>query len=408
MAPLLKILVQWLPSLPSLSKSPACGQPTDLRPNFEPVYEQQQPIDPVRAQQDRYQPFLATPSNTLSAVAPDKNRVGIFGLQGNNLTLKWWDGSQWLPSGGGLDILGNGLATPPVATSWGQDHLAIFGLDDHNVIKQQYWNGQEWKPSVSSFDNLGGGCDGQTSIAVTSWGEGRLDIFCRGPEGDLLHQYYDGSSWQPSVGSLESLGGFLHSGPSAVSWGPNRLDIFALNADRAVVHLYWDGYQWSNWETFGFGPAFRADSLTVTSWGENDLDVFALDDSNALHQLYWDGYSWKGWSLLSDVNVPLSGKVSVTSWSPNRIDIVALSKNSGHYLYKFWEGQSWQPSWDTWYDKVSSGSFKSNPAVGSWGENRLDIFGESADGDLLHQTWTGYGWYPGPAEWETLAKAESA
>lgn len=175
-----------------------------------------------------------------------------------------------------------------------------------------------------------------------------------------------------------------------------------------LATVYWDGYQWSQWETFGFGPALRADSLTVTSWGENHLDVFALDDSGTLRQLLWDGYSWRGWTLLSNVNLPLTGRVGVTSWSPNRLDIVARSENSGHYLYKFWDGSGWQPSYDTWYDKVSSGSFSSDPAVSSWGENRLDIFGENADGELLHQTWTGDGWYPGPTAWETLAEADNA
>ncbi|KAL8937474.1 MAG: hypothetical protein Q9216_004402 [Gyalolechia sp. 2 TL-2023] len=422
MAPLLKILVQWLPSFPTIAKTPGCGQSSDIQPGFDRTFQQQRPIDTVRNGHGSFHPTTTT-SSRLSAVSWGKDHLNVFGLQGNNVTHKFWDGYQWNPSGQGLELLGNGLAKPPVAVTWGPDHLAIFGLDDHSTIKHQHFEAGNWQPDVSELGNLGGGCDGQSNVAASTWGQGRLDVFCRGPDGDLLHQFWDGTSWRPSLGSLESLGGSISSSPSVISWGENRLDIFAINADHALVHrtssnsqfslnqeltglfatVYWDGYQYSLWETFEPSPEFQADSLTVASWEPNHLDVFALDKSNGLWHLFWDGATWSGWGRLSDPSVPLSGRVGVTSWASNRLDIVALSKDTGHYLYKFYNGESWQPSWDTWYDKGSPSSFASNPAVVSWGENRLDIFGESDDGALLHQAWTGNDWHPSATEWEYLA-----
>ncbi|KAL8993688.1 MAG: hypothetical protein Q9188_007264 [Gyalolechia gomerana] len=407
MAPLLKVLVQWLPSLPSVSRSPNCAQSTDIQPGIERTNQQQQPIGSGRIGHGNVHP-MTTASSRLSAVSWAKDQLNVFGLQGNNLTNKWWDGNQWNPSGLGLELLGNGLATPPVAVTWGVDRLDVFGLDNHNVIKHQFYDGDNWRPDVAQFENLGGGCDGQSNVAASTWGQDRLDVFCRGPDGDLLHQYYDGTAWQPSAGSLESLGGSISSGPSVVSWGQNRLDIFAVNADHALVHLYWDGHSWSEWETFGFGTALRDNSLSVSSWGENHLNVFAVDDHDTLRQLHWDGYQWAGWTLLSNESLPLSGKVGVTSWSPGRIDIVALSKDTGNYWYKYYDGMAWRPDAVTWYDKGSPSSFASNPEVVSWGENRLDIFGESADGELLHQAWTGYDWYPSATDWEYLGIDEAA
>ncbi|KAL8938926.1 MAG: hypothetical protein Q9211_002977 [Gyalolechia sp. 1 TL-2023] len=408
MAPLLKILVQWLPNLPSTSRLRGYGQPTEIQPGFEETIRQQQLIGSVQTGHGSFHP-MTTASSRLSAVSWGKDHLNVFGLQGNNLTHKFWDGYTWNPSGQDLEKLGNGLTKPPVVVTWGANRLDVFGLDDHNVIKHQFYDGGgDWRPEVAQFENLGGGCDGQSNVAASTWGQDRLDVFCRGPDGDLLHQYYDATSWQPSAGSLESLGGSISSGPSVVSWGPNRLDIFALNADHALVHLYWDGYSWSEWESFGFGPALHDNSLSVSSWGENHLNIFAVDENDALRQLAWDGTQWAGWTLLSDEKFPLSGKVGVTSWSPGRIDIIALSKDTGHYLYKFYDGTSWRPEAVAWYAKGSPSSFGSNPAVVSWGENRLDIFGESVDGQLLHQAWTGYDWYPSASDWESLAGEKAA
>ena len=221
----------------------------------------------------------------------------------------------------------------------------------------------------------------------------------------MLHQYYDGSHWQPSAGSLESLGGSLSTGPSVVSWGKNRLDIFALNDDDDIVHLYWDGSQWSKWATFSSELSFRH-PLTVTSWGENRLDVFAVELDNSLWHLYWDGSQWSiPFEHLGTYKDPLVGSVGVTSHSKDHFDIVGLSIRDlgSHYFHKYYDSYSWQPSVSGWFDKGTTKPFKSNPSVVSWGENRFDIFGETFDGEWLHQAWTGYDWYPGSTEWEMLA-----
>lgn len=401
MAPLLKILVQWLPSLPSTVRSSSRAEPTIISHILDETIQQQQPIGLSRTHQDKI-PIVGTSiSEQLSSISWGKDRLDIFGLYGNNLTHKYWDGSNWYPTDFKLETLGNGLATPPVAVTWGVDRLDVFGLDDHNVIKHQYWDGKGWRPNVAEFENLGGQCDPNADIAVSTWGQDRLDVFCRGPDGDLLHQYYDGSQWQPSAGSLESLGGSLKSGPSVVSWGTNRLDVFAVNEHGSVMHLYWDGSQWSEWEVF-ISPVLNYNiPLTVTSWGKNRLDVYAVELEKSLWHIYWDGSKWADWEQLDGERNALSGSVAATSWSANRLDIVARRREDGHYLYKYYDGHAWQPDVLGWYDKTPGHEFLAEPSVVSWGENRLDIFGESDDG-WLHQAWVGSLWYPGSTDWETL------
>ena len=399
MAPLLRILVQVLPNLPSTPHSPS--PTTDLQLNLNEA-KLQRPIVSTGAGHEESH-LMQHDAKTISVVSRIKNRLDVFGLAENNLTHKFWDGYQWKPAGLDFEILGNGLATPPSAVTWGGDRLDIFGLDDHAVIKHQFWDGTAWLPKDSEFENLGAGCSGEFPITVTTWGQDRLDVFCHGPNEDLRHQYYDGSQWQPSVGSTETLGGVILSAPKAVSWGKNRLDIFAVGHFGLLIHLYWDGSQWSQWEDLGGVPDLDPNSLTVSTWGENRLDIWGTDEISGLWHKYWDGSQWSEWENLGVTNS--ADSVSVASWGPNRLDIVARN-DIGQYLYKFYDGSAWQPDAAGWYNKGPFGGeetrFASSPSVVSWGENRLDVFGESHEGALLHQAWTGYDWYPASTEWENL------
>ena len=394
MAPIINILIRLLPSL---SGTPASRTHTTHEPSLVNNAHQHSIIQ--KANNRHHVPDIhskASPLSTLSSISWGASRMDVFGLTANNLTHKYWDGSQWGPSVSDLETLGNGLASPPKAITWGANRMDVFGLDDHNVIKHQYWDGTAWRPDAASLENLGGACDPKYPLSASTWGEGRLDVFCTGPEGDLLHQYYDGSQWQPSTGSLESLKGELISGPSVVSWGSGRLDIFAVVDEGYVAHLYWDGSQWVGWETFSGGPQFY-DTLTVTSWGENRLDVYGVAIDKSLYHKYWDGSQWSEWENLGG---SLQGTVGATSWSADRIDIVGFGTDYT-YFYKYYDGSSWQPSVKGWYPK--GGSFTSSPSVVSWGVNRLDIFGVGgADEALNHQTWYGSGWYPSSTGWETL------
>lgn len=347
--------------------------------------------------------------NDISTIAWGEHRLDVFALAENNLTHKYWDGYQWGPPGVELETLGNGLATPPVAVTWGADRLDVFGLDDHNVVKHQYWDGAAWQPSTHAFENLGGGCDPAHAIAANTWGVNRLDIFCTGPAGDLLHQYYDGSQWQPEAGSLESLGGSLSSGPSVVSWGEGRLDVFGVHKSGGAAHRYWDGSQWSEWEVFpleidavlSFRPTLP---LQVTTWGENRLDVYGFTDSldALLYHRYWDGYQWSAWGFLGVV--PSLDGFAATSWEVGRHDIVV--KGAGRFYHKHFNGEAWRPDVLGWDEKSPDSAFLSNPSLVSWGKNRLDIFGVDDGYELLHQAWVGVSWFPSSTGWETLGEIQ--
>ena len=405
MAPVFSIIIKLLPTLSSSTKLQSHVEPIHRQPSQHHVdHRQQQPIAiPYYSHSNLH--ATKHDQSTVSAISWGPNRLDVFSLEENNVTHKYWDGSQWNPSSVGLEILGNGLATPPVAVTWGIDRMDVFGLDDHNTIKHQYYDGNKWQLDVHELENLAGACDGKGSVVANTWGPDRLDLFCTSKEGELLHQYYDGSDWRPTVGSLETLQGSLAGPPSVVSWGENRLDVFGVTTSGEVTHLYWDGHQWNGWEMFTFvdHPFQKDAALSVTSWGENRLDIYGIGEDSTLYHKYWDGYQWAAWESLGSMKGLES--VAATSWSAHRIDIVV--KANGQFYYKFYNGEAWMPEAHDFYPKSPSVSFSSNLSVVSWGENRLDIFGVTDDGKLVHQAWTGDSWYPGSTEWEELASGSA-
>ena len=82
----------------------------------------------------------------------------------------------------------------------------------------------------------------------------------------LGHKWFDGkwSNW-------ENLGGELTSGPTVSSWSEGRLDVFAKGTDNALHHKWFDG-KWSNWENLG--GELTSDPAAV-SWSNKRIDVFA-------------------------------------------------------------------------------------------------------------------------------------
>ncbi|RYZ44246.1 MAG: hypothetical protein EOO71_00190 [Myxococcaceae bacterium] len=223
------------------------------------------------------------------------------------------------------------------------------------------------------WESLGGGLN--SGPAAASWGANRLDVFVRGLDSQMHHQYWAGAGW--SGWGLHT--GVITSDPAAASWGNNRIDVFARGADNSMLHKAWDGVGWSPWYsqggTFNSGPA-------VASWGANRLDVFGQGADNQLYHQAWTGSGWTSWNLIPGV---VTSDPAAVSWGPNRIDLFARGTDNT-MLHKAWDGAGWSP----WYSL--GGTFTSAPAAVSRGVNRLEVFGRGADNSLWVNAWTGSSW----------------
>ena len=416
MAPVFKTIFNLLLIFPVTSKTLADSVPTQDQSCSRQVDDHhQQPVGIDFANPCKAHTNADEAAALISTVSWGTNRIDVFGLAGKTLVHNYWNGDRWWPPDTGLEYLGEGLNTPPVVATWGPDRLDVFGLDEDQVIKHQYWDGEFWQPRHTRFEDLGRECASKIrspSISAVSWGPGRLDIFCQGYNGHLLHQFYDGSQWHPAADSMEDLGGRIRGEPTAISRGKDRLDVLGINYAGQPVHLYWDGSQWSQWQTIPIKAELdEVIGLTLTSWAENRLDAYAAVSPNTFHN-YWNGSQWASWEILSST-FGVDG-LAATSSSVNRMEIAVKGPGGitgqNILLFKFFDGEAWKPGtkpdpyWPDWYSHYPDvqhdpgSALLSDPSMVSWGADRLDIFYLNQRLELVHQAWIDDQWFPGQSK----------
>lgn len=236
---------------------------------------------------------------------------------------------------------------------------------------------------TSDWERLGGSLT--SSPAATSWGPNRLDVFARGRDLALYHEWWDGSSWH----YWERLGGTLSSDPAVVSWGPNRIDVFARGQDIALYHMWWDGTTWHYWERLG---GTLASNPSASTWGPGRLDLYAAGQDTALYHMWTadSGATWNYWTRLGGT---LTTDPAAASWGNNELDVFAAGQDRALYHKKSTDGGF---TWSAW-DRLG-GTLSSSPAVSTWGSTRLDCFALGQDKAMYHQ-WstdgtTFNGWQP--------------
>ncbi|KAL8714960.1 MAG: hypothetical protein Q9225_006476 [Loekoesia sp. 1 TL-2023] len=218
------------------------------------------------------------------AVKQSKDRFDVLmvGLAGA-LYHKVFDGGFKPTAEGQWKDLGGKWFAALSAVSKGTATTSIYGLGIDNAIWEAKWNDQ---PS-NKFTNLGGTML-EPPVAV-SWDEGRVDLFGRGTDAQLWHRWFDGKAWHPAKDWERLRDGYLIAQPKAVSWRKNRLDVFGVFSDRSLVHCYYDGKSWNGWTKLG-GVCLQIDA--VVSRTVNRIDVFYRGVDNVSYHKWYDGQKW--------------------------------------------------------------------------------------------------------------------
>ncbi len=272
-----------------------------------------------------------------------------------------------LPSGAAFtpwERLGSSPVGEPASVSWGPGRIDVFtrGTDNH-VYHQYYENG--W----SAPEDLGGTVS--SAPAVTSWAPGRLDLFARGSAGDLVHRYYANgwSSWE----SL-SAPATLSSTPTATAWALGRLDVFARGSAGELVHRFYavQSNGWSGWENLG-GRIVGAPA--AAAWAPEHIDVVARGAGDAMYLREYAPSAWGPWSWVGGV---LNGPPAIATHWPGVLDVFVTGNDHAIYHQTFFGG------WWGW--QLLGGVASSGPSVASWQLGRTDIFVRGSDGALWH-TW---------------------
>jgi Astacin (Peptidase family M12A) len=293
-------------------------------------------------------------------------------------------------------IYGRLLTSGPGAVSWGPSRIDVFGRGKDNGLWHQWFDGT-WH----SWEYLGGGVRSPRELPVpyAGWHIPRPpergltsspDVCSMGPNHlDVFVRGDDYGLWhrwfdRTTWYGWSPLGGYLESGPGAVSWGPGRIDVFAIYDANHLQRITFDG-TWHNWEyILPTGPGLSSDP-DVCSMGPNHLDVFVRGNDNALWHQWFDGTNWSAWQSLGGY---LASGPGAVSWGPSRIDVFVRMVDNA--LWHRWFDGTWH-NWES-----LGGTLTSSPDVCSMGPNHLDVFVRGTDGALWHQwfdgtTWSGWG-----------------
>jgi hypothetical protein len=266
--------------------------------------------------------------------------------------------SSWLninPS----DSITYHTSQPPVVAVVNQT-IHLFALDAANNI---LWLNSPYNGSWSNWTILGrpDGYSRIYSLAVTTQGDGTLDLFALGyvsvpadvgsidvPQ-DIIHSQWSNGQWSnwtildtvgfPSgVTYREDAIGLWKDQIAVCSWGPGRLDVFTFAKGQATWHKVFDG-QWHPWENLAGTTVSAPAAMT---WGPGQMEVYQIGTDDAVwHKWYsngqWSGGNgWDGWSNLSQPSLAPSWGLSASSWGPGRIDVYASSARPGSGIYHKW------------------------------------------------------------------------
>ena len=148
---------------------------------------------------------------------------------------------------------------------------------------------------------------------------------------------------------------------------------------------------WALFETKALAPA----AYQVTGVAEKSLSDYGMSGKSTGLTVNFSPdvapYDNLGGSCL--------GNPAVVSWGHDRLDVFVVGTDRALY-HKAWTGSHWAPS-QAGYDYMG-GIIVGDPAVVSWDHDRLDIFVIGTDGALYHKAWNGSSWQPSATGYDNL------
>ncbi len=187
---------------------------------------------------------------TVTSWGPYRLDVFVQGCNdtGINMHHRWYNG-DWQP----WEVvpgMNARISAPPSAVSWGVNRIDIFARGEGSDLIHN-WYGGRW----FGIDSQGGCIEGQPAVA--SWRPGRLDVFvksCNSEGPNMSHKWYDHDAWRPWELTPQQNGNRITSVLGAISWDNNRIDVYGRGTDATLMHQWYDGL-WRNWESLDGGVA---------------------------------------------------------------------------------------------------------------------------------------------------------
>ncbi len=282
-----------------------------------------------------------------------------------------WNGPQWM---GGQPVAGE-----PSAITSSPGVLDVFwrGTDGH-LWHQFRMPGAAW----SSQQQLPAGTIGGPPAAVAQ-ADGAVDVFWRGTDNHLWHlAYRPGSGWS----GAQNLGGQLASNPAPAATSPGSVDVFWQGSDGHLWHAFsLRGAAWSAAASLGMGTLGSGPAATGQLSGA--VDVFWRGTDNHLWRAGWT--SATGWSTPANLGGSLASSPAPVASAPGTVDVF-WKGTDGHLWHVFRIGSA---SWAT-AASLGMGIIGSIPWATSQPSGAIDVFWRgSADNHLWRAGYRpGSGW----------------
>jgi hypothetical protein len=218
--------------------------------------------------------------------------------------------------------------------------------------------------------------------AVSSWEQGRLDVFVRSTDNRLYHRVYQNDAWQGAGWNDLSDEHPIQTSPAAVSWGPNRIDLFAV-WDNEVHHRAFHNGAWSPWtENLG---GFTNDAPAAAAAKSLRVDVLVRTRDNLMSRRYWEAgafVGWRNWETVGSTSHQLMSAPAAVATAPNRVDCFGRDL-AGNLMHAWYQGII-----EDYWTEIDTMRIQGEPAVVSGvtaDRGRVDVFVRGTDDVLKHR-----------------------
>lgn len=279
--------------------------------------------------------------------------------------------------------------------------LEVFGISEDKTL----WNCWQERPNGRWHDwyELGGNRRIIDSISSARNKDGKLEVFALGEDLDLYHmrQQEAGSYWN----NWESMGGKFSSGAIVGYNADGRLEIFLRGMEGEILANWQDPAGthptgWWGWRSHG--ENFSAMPKVIRNCDR--LEIFTVNPfTGVLHRKWQDPKEQLGWTDWQEVRSNSETAVGLGMNTDNKIQMYIFNVNRERKTVFSWHEDHDQDKWSGWHYLGEGVPYNLNRLKVSNLENgRLSVFGRE-NGHIWHIHQTTGGW----SRWMNLLGIES-
>jgi SpoIID/LytB domain protein len=203
--------------------------------------------------------------------------------------------------------------------------------------------------------------------------DGSVDLFARGPAGDLQHRrYVPAAGWQ----AWQSHGGTIYGAPTVERDADGSLVVWVRGGSNRLYRGVWRAGAWQGWTSYGGSITSRPSPAVLP---DGSRYVVARGSDARLQYASWDAAgTFTGWHSLGGVLDPAGPSVAATG--PGGLVAAVVGARGQIYLKSMTNGV-WAPTFT-----LIGGATTSDVAVAAPADGVVDVYVRTSDGTQAMHT----------------------